>query len=42
MEEIWFECDCNYEGFVVMVKAEGMKYKHPVCPKLWKATGMVN
>jgi len=31
-EEIWIECTCDYVGFADMVKFEGMKYKHPVCP----------
>ena len=31
-EEIWIECSCGYQGFADMVKFEGMKYKHPVCP----------
>jgi len=35
-EEIRFECECNYVGYPVMVKAEGMKYKHPVCPSCGK------
>ena len=32
-EKIWIECPpCDYEGWADMVKFEGMKYKHPVCP----------
>jgi hypothetical protein len=31
-EKIWVECTCDYEGFADMIKFEGMKYKHPVCP----------
>jgi len=30
--KIWVECTCDYEGFADMVKFEGMKYQHPVCP----------
>ena len=31
-QKIWVECSCDYEGFAVMVKPDGMKYKHPMCP----------
>ena len=31
-DKIWIECTCGYEGFAEMVKPEGMKYQHPMCP----------
>ena len=31
-EKIWLECTCDYVGWADLIKFEGMKYKHPVCP----------
>jgi len=31
-DKYWIECTCDYEGFAEMVKPEGMKYQHPMCP----------
>jgi len=30
--EILIECDCGFDGYAVLVKPKGQKYKHLVCP----------
>jgi len=31
-EKIWIECTCDYEGWADMIKPDGWKYYHPMCP----------